>query len=136
MSQTPEEIAAAWAQGLQRSGDKITAGIRSTTVAPGQAAARQKQVWLQNIQANADKWAKNTAAVTLAEWQESMITKGVPRIAAGAAAAQPKFATFMGALLPHIDRVKAGLPARGGLEQNIDRMTRFVRGMATFNKPA
>lgn len=133
--QTPEEIADAWAKGLARSGDRITAGIRSTTVAPGQAAARQKQVWLANIQANADKWARNTAAVSLQEWQESMITKGVPRISAGATAAQPKFARFMTALIPHIERQVASLPARGGLEQNIDRMTKFVRGMATFQNP-
>lgn len=132
MAQSAADIAAAWAAGLQRSGDKITAGVQSTTVAPGQAAARQKQVWLANTQAAADKWAKNTAAVTLQDWQEAMTSKGIPRIAAGATAAVPRFAAFMGNLLPHIERTKAGLPARGDLEANINRMTQFVRGMAKF----
>ena len=40
----------------------------------------------------------------------------------------------MGQLLPHIDRVRSSLPARGNLDQNINRMTQFVRGMAAFNK--
>lgn len=130
--QTPDQISAKWAQGLASAGQRITDGVNGVTVAPGQAAAAQKQVWQQNTVASVDKWARNTAAVDLPTWRESMITKGLPRIASGATAAQPKFANFMNQLLPHIDAVKRGLPARGGLDQNIARMTAFVRGMAQF----
>lgn len=133
-NQTPDQIAAAWAQRLGQSTQKITDGVNSVTVAPGQAAARQKAVWAQNVVAAQDKWAKNTAAVTLSDWQSAMTDKGVQRIASGATAAQPKFAAFMGQLLPHIDRVKSTLPARGNLDQNITRMVNFARGMSTFSK--
>lgn len=136
MASDPNSIAQRWAQQLGASTQKITEGVQSVTVAPGQAAARQKGAWVQNTTSAADKWARNTAAVPLADWQAAMINKGAPRIASGAQASQAKFASFMGELLPHIDRVKSGLPARGNLDQNITRMTAFVRGMATFKKSA
>jgi hypothetical protein len=136
MAQTPDQIAARWAAGLANAGTKITDGVNSVTVAPGQAAARQKQVWQQNTAAAVDKWATNTARVSLSDWQQAMIQKGAPRIASGATAAQPKFASFMGQLLPHIDRVKSTLPPRGTLDQNIGRATTFIRGMAEFKRTA
>lgn len=132
--QTPEQIAANWAQRLGSSTQKITDGVSAVTVAPGQSAARAKDLWRQRINESADKWAANTASVSLGEWQEAMTQKGVQRIASGANAAQGKFANFMGELLPHIDRVKGSLPARGDLEQNITRMTAFTRGMSQFRK--
>lgn len=131
---TPDEAAQAWAQRLAGSTDRIQRGVQSVTTAPGQAAARQKAVWAQNTQAAQDKWARNSAAVPLSDWQQATIEKGVQRIAAGATAAQPKMAAFMGKLLPHIDSVRGSLPARGNLDQNIARMTAFTRGMAKFQK--
>lgn len=133
-SQTPDQIAAAWAQRLGSSTAKITAGVQAVTVAPGQAAARQKAVYLQNTQAAVDKWASRTAAVPLATWQAAVTDKGIPRIATGATAAQPKFASFMGQLLPFVQGAVAGLPPRGNLDQNIARMTAFSRKMATFKQ--
>jgi hypothetical protein len=134
MARNADQIAADWSQRLAASTQKITDGVNSVTVAPGQAAARQKTVWQQNTSAAVDRWAARTAAVSLPEWQQAMIEKGAPRIASGAAAAQPKFASFMTQLLPHIDQVKRGLPARGNLDQNIQRMTAFTRGMAAFKR--
>lgn len=130
--QTPDQIAARWAQGLAGASQKIADGVDAVRVAPGQAAARQKSVYVANVQASADKWAANVASVTLPSWQDAMKTKGVPRIAQGATAAQPKFGAFMNQLLPHIERTRSALPARGTLDQNIARMTTFVRGMSTF----
>lgn len=132
MAQTPDQIGAKWAQNLGQSTQRIQDGVNAVTVAPGQAAARQKGAWQQNTIAAADKWARNTAAVTREDWQRAMIEKAVPRIAQGATAAQPKFVTFMGKLLPHIDSVKSSLPPRGNLDANIARSTAFIRGMAKF----
>ena len=132
MAGTPQDIAANWASRLAQSGDKITKGVQAVTVAPGQAAARQADVWANNTVASKDKWRTRVAGVTLQEWQQAIVNKGVPRIASGAQASQGKFADFMTRLLPHIDSVKGTLPARGTLDQNIDRMVRFSRGMAQF----
>lgn len=132
--QTPDQIAAQWASRLGQSGQRITDGVQAVQVAPGQAAARQKAVYVQNVNASADKWASRVSSVPLSDWQNAMTTKGVQRIGQGATAAQPKFAQFMGQLLPHIATVKSSLPARGGLDQNIARMTQFVQGMAKFQR--
>lgn len=131
---TPDQAAAAWASRLASSTERITQGVQGVTTAPGQAAARQKAVWAQQVAASQDKWASRVAAVSLPDWQQAMVQKGIPRVASGAQAAQPKFAAFMTQLLPHINSTVAGLPARGTLDQNINRMTQFVRGMSTFQR--
>lgn len=131
---TPNEAAAAWAQRLAGSTERINRGVQAVTTAPGQAAARQKQVWAQNVAASQDKWAQRVASVSLPDWQQAMQTKGVQRVASGAQAAQPKMEAFMGQLLPHIQAGLGALPPRGNLDQNIGRMTGWVRHMANFQR--
>lgn len=128
----PNAVAQKWATNLANSTASITAGVESVTVAPGQAAARQKTVWAQNVAAAQDKWAANVAKVSTQEWQAAMTTKAIPRIATGAQAAQPKMATFMQKLLPFQANLKSSLPARGTPQQNIQRMLTFVQGMMNF----
>lgn len=134
MAGDPQQIAQDWAAKLAGSGDKIRRGVQGVSVSPGQAAARQKAAYVQNVQASQDKWAARVSAVSTADWAAATVEKGVPRIAAGAQAAQPKFAAFMGQLLPHIDAGRSSLPARGGLEENIARSGAFARHMATFRR--
>src|SRR5439155_1145196 len=102
MAANASTAAARWAQGLAGAGAKIEEGIRAVTVAPGQAAARQKAAYVANVSASADKWAKNVAGVSIGDWQAAAITKGIPRIAGGAQAAQPAFEQFLNRLLPAI----------------------------------
>lgn len=134
MAATPEQAAARWAAGLAGAGQKITDGVNAVTVSPGALAARQKAAYLQNVTAAADKWARTVAAVPLQEWQTAMIQKGAPRIASGAAAAQPKFAAFMGKLLPFIATGRAQLPPRGNFDQNLTRLTAWARYMHGFQR--
>lgn len=131
-TQTPDQIAANWAQNLAGATTKITNGVNAVTVAPGAAAARQKSVWVQNTTSAADKWAQKVAAVPLSDWQSAMTQKGIPRIATGATAAQPKFSTFMTKFLPHLAAGRAALPARGTLDQNIARSAAMIRHNAAF----
>lgn len=131
---TADQAAAAWVAGLSNAGQKITDGVNSVTVAPGQLAARQKGAYTQGVAANADKWAKNVGAVPLATWQQDVIQKGVPRIATGAAQAQQKFGVFLAKLLPFIAAGKGSLPPRGSFDQNIARMTAWARYMHGFQK--
>lgn len=131
---TADAAAQAWAQRLAASTDRITAGIQAVQTSPGASAARQKAVWVQNTQAAADKFARNAGAVSLSDWQQAALSKGVPRVAGGATAAQPKMAQFMGKLLPYVASGVTALPARGGLEQNIARSAAFIRHMSNFQK--
>lgn len=134
MATTPDAAAAAWASRLAASTQKITDGVNSVTIAPGQAAARQADVWLQNTQAAQAKWKARVAAVPLSEWQSMMTQKGIPRIAAGATAAQPKFQSFMVQFLPYVAAGRNALPARGTLDQNIQRAVAMMRHNAAFKR--
>lgn len=134
MAKSADQVAAKWARNLAQAGPSIEAGVRAVTTSPGQAAARQAAAYAQGVQENVDKWKRNVSAVSAGEWQEATITKGVPRIAQGATQAEPKFQAFMGKLLPFEENLANSLPARGNLQQNIDRMTRFVTGMSKFQK--
>ena len=129
---TPDQVAAQWAQRLAGSTDKMQAGAEAVTVSPGQAAARQKAVWAQNVAASQDKWAKNVAAVTTQSWQNSYVTKGLPRVGTGATAAVPKMTTFFSKLLPYIAQQKTQLPARGTYEQNKNRAMAWMDKMHAF----
>lgn len=127
----PATVAQKWANNLSAAANSgaVTAGINAVTTSPGQAAARQKGVWLQNVTASADTWASNVAAVTLPSWQSDTINKGVPRIATGATAAEPKFQTFMGKLLTNINSAKSQLPPRGTFTQNLQRANQMATAL-------
>lgn len=130
----PTDAAARWAQNLSAAGPRIQAGVQAVKVAPGQAAARQADVWLANTTAAKSKFATNVANVSLGSWQSDMINKGLPRISSGASAAQDKVATFMNKLLPFITAGQSQLPARGNFEANLNRMVSWSRYMKTFSK--
>lgn len=132
MSVSPDQAAADWVAGLSNKTAKIQSSVNAVTTAPGQAAARQKAAYVQGVQAKADTWARNVAAVTLQEWQAAMVNKGIPRIATGAAAAQQKMAQFFGVVLPYIDAGKSRLPARGTFEQNKARANAWMDYMHAF----
>lgn len=110
--------AAAWAQGMASAGSKVTAGVQAVQQAPGAAAARQQGLYTSQVAANAGKWARKVSAVSLGDWQQATIEKGIPRLASGAQAAQPKMASFMGSFLPVLSSAVASLPQRGTYEQN------------------
>lgn len=130
-----DSITQKWASRTSGATQQVIDGVARVTQAPGQKAAAQRNVWLANIQAKADKWAANTARVSLADWQAAT-TAGAQRIAAGVQAKQGKYQAFMRDFLPHVERVQQRVNAmpRGNMEQNIARMIENVRGMADFRR--
>jgi hypothetical protein len=129
----PTAGAQKWAQRLAGSTQAVTDGINAVTQAPGAAAARQAGVWAANTAAAQAKFARNSAAVSLQAWQQAAITKGVPRIASGAQAAEPKMAQVNAKLYPFIASQVQSLPPRGNLQQNIARATQMMTNMAKFS---
>lgn len=131
MAKDPASVAKKWADGLGRAATDgtIEAGIRAVQVAPGQAAARQKDVWAVNVAQAKDRWAANVAAVSNAEWQDAAINKGLSRVADGASKAENKMASFMGKLLPQVDTIKRNLRPRGSFADNKARMNAMVDGL-------
>lgn len=131
---TPDQIAAKWASRLGQSTQAIKDGAMAVQVAPGQAAARQKEVWAQNVANSKDKWASRVASVSLSDWQTAMADKGAARVGQGATAATPKFTSFMAQLLPAIDQARSNLPPRGDINANLARANQFAVAMSKFQR--
>lgn len=133
---TPQQFADRWTQALSQSAQKINDGVDAVTVAPSQAAIKNQAKMVQNFQqaVSSGKWATNLGKVSLQDWQTAMKTKGVPRIATGAQAANGKMAAFAAKLLPYQQTLQSkvkGMPNMT-LQDNIARMTAWVTGMSQF----
>ena len=131
---TPQEYAEKWGRRLKGSTEDIRRGIARVTEAPGVAAARQSDLMLAKVTESiaSGRWAAKVAAVPLDEWKKKTAEKGLGRIASGvdsAAATQVAMATE---LLANVDAAVAvaNQTPRGTLEDNITRMTTFVREMS------
>lgn len=120
------DAAQAWVNGMQSAGPKYIAGITAVKVSPGQLASAKASFWASQVAAATQKFAANTAKVSLAQWQEAATTKGAPRLGTGATAAQSKFAMFMTNFLPKLTTIVNGLPAGGTYEQNKQRSLAFM----------
>jgi squalene cyclase len=89
-------------------------------------------LWLQKVQESAQLWAKQVSAVSLSDWQDAMLNKGVGRIAAGVTSAQSKKTAQITKLLDAVDNAAAAARAlpKGTLEQNIQRAVTFMQNMS------
>jgi hypothetical protein len=65
-------------------------------------------------------------------WKAGVAAIGQARFSQGVTASSPRMAAAMGKLIPAIDALRKSLPARGiaGSQDNINRMTQFVQGLA------
>lgn len=132
------DVAAKWVRNIGAATESIRKGVQSVTEAPTAAAARSVDLWQQRVssQQARDKFSRNLQRVTLEDWRAAMLNKGVPRVAAGASAAQPKFESFMNQFLPFVNGVAARVRAmpKATLEDRINRMIAQVRGTAEFTR--
>lgn len=138
MALDPTAATAKWVQNLSNSSQHITAGVNNVTVAPGVAAANSVNLWLQRIQASAQKWATNVKAVSLSDWQQAMINVGIPRIAQGAQAKQGKYMAFAQQFYPYLAQGQAKVKAmpKGDISASIARATFMIQHNAAFKKTA
>ena len=134
---TAKEVQEKHGRRLKGAIEDMRSGIDRVTVSPtAQAAAKQEKMKARiNAAIDSGKWAAGLRAVSLEEWKDKITTKGLPRVAAGIDAAAGKVEKFYGQLLPHIDKVKVDVQKLPDLtlEDSINRMSTFVRGMARFS---
>lgn len=133
---TPQEAAEKQARNLKNSIPDITAGVNRVTEAPGIKAAAKADKMRANLIKSLDDgtWANNVKSVTVDQWKDKMLKKGVNRISDGIDAARPKVEGFFQQLFPYQDQLitKVNGMRDVTLEDNIARMTAMVRGMADF----
>lgn len=126
------EAAAKWATNLPAAQQRYIDGVNAVTTAPGALAARAAPLWAANTAAAQSKFARNSAAVTVQQWQQATTTKGAQRLSSGAQAAQGKVEAMFSKLFPAIQSAVSSLPPRGDIEANIARSAQFARTMNKF----
>lgn len=130
---TAQEYAEKWGRRLSAATEDIRRGVEKVSVAPGEAAAAAQDAMLANVveSINSGLWAKRVREVSLPEWKAATLDKGIPRIASGVQAAQPKVARMAVDLLAAVDASAAEANAlpKGTLEDSINRMVTFTRAM-------
>jgi len=135
---TAAEFQEKHARRLSAAVEDVRKGIDRVTVNPCELAAAKQEKMLANLTAavNDGRWAAGLKRVTLEEWKDKAKNVGAGRIASGINAAKAKVIAFAEQLLPHIDAGQAKIATMPDitLEDNIARMTDFIRHMATFKR--
>lgn len=133
---SPSEYAAKWAANFGASADKYKRGIQSVSVNPAQQAIAAKDRMLQGFTdaVTSGRWEANLGKVTLASWQQAAMDKGANAIPAAARVGQAKAMAAEQVNAPLRDSVLGTLPARGTIDQNLERARLFALGMHNGRK--
>jgi len=93
-----------------------------------------KQRIIQAI--DSGKWERALSKVTLEEWKDAFINKGLTRIGTGAEQGRRKMEDFMAQLIPYVENLKAQVNRMPDttLDQRIQKMIAWVQGMAKFQR--
>ena len=135
---SPEEYAEKHARNLKASVPDIRAGVARVTESPTAKAAAQQDKMIARLQeaVASGKWAAGLRRVSLEEWKDKTLNKGVGRIAAGIDAAHDKVVAFASDLIPFENTLMGRIDAMPDLtlEDSIQRATEWIRGMAKFSR--
>ena len=127
------------ARRLKAAVEDVRRGIDRVTENPCEKAAAKQDKMLTNLTAavSSGKWAAGLKRVSLEDWKRKARDIGVNRIAAGIDGAKEKVVSFAEVLLPHIDRGRDKIKAMPDvtLDDNLNRMTTFIRHMAELKRP-
>lgn len=133
-------VAARWASRLAGSTDKMRQGVQAVTVAPSQQAAAAASTWQARVSSPEAlaKFQSSLQRVSLQDWQNAMINKGIARVATGAANATSKMQSFLTQFLPFVNNVAAQVRQmpNATLEDRINRAVTQMRNTASFKRSA
>lgn len=113
--QNAASVSQRWQRNLAGSVEKIREGIRAVTVSPTESALAAKDRYLAGVQdaVGSGRYEAGLRSVSLQQWQEAALEKGVNRVASGAQSAQSKVQRFMETWLPaqmELSRRVASMP--------------------------
>ncbi len=138
MSQSAQVVAERWRTNLSRSGEKIKAGIEAVSESPMDKAAAASEKYVQGVQdaVASGRYQAGLRSVSLAEWKDAAINKGIARISSGATAALPKVQQFMSEFLPFVENVSNTVRAMPSstFEDRINRMVRNAELIHEFRR--
>jgi hypothetical protein len=135
---TPQEFQEKQARRLKGSIEDIRSGIQRVTESPTAKAAKKADKMVANLTAavNSGKWAARLNSVTLEEWKQKAIDKGLSRIASGIDGAKAKVEAFAAQLLPFEANLQESINKLPDLtlEDSVNRATSWIRGMSKFQR--
>lgn len=135
---TPQEFREKHARRLKAATEDMRKGVEAVTEAPTAKAAKKMDKLRTNLLKAIDsgKMERALKAVTLEEWKRKMVEVGIGRVSSGIDGAAAKVENFAAQLLPHIDKLKSEVDRMPDvtLDDSINRMVSFTRGMAKFEK--
>lgn len=134
----PRISARKWNSRLKAATTEIREGVDAVTENPALAAAAASEKWVNRVSESRARFEAGLSRVTLEDWKQATIDKGIPRIAAGADAAVSdveQFQTELMAFQEGIDRELSGMPDVT-LEDSIARATHQMRRMSEFHRRA
>lgn len=138
MAKSPQDVAAKWRRNLSNSTESIKSGVMDVTVSPTETAAARPEAYVAGVQRAVEnrKWQEGLRRVTLGQWQDAMIDKGIARIGQGATKALPKVEGFMAQLLPYAENLSRKIKSmpKGTLEDSKARAVAAIEGMAAFKR--
>lgn len=131
---TAQQYADKWGRRLKGATTDIRQGVERVSTAPGQKAASQADKMLAGIQAaiSDGKWQRAVGAVTLEEWKDATLQKGIGRISSGVDSSLQSQVQMAEKLLAAVDSVKSQVDNMPDttLDDRINRMVAFSRGMS------
>ena len=131
-----DEFARKWGKRLKGSTEEIRKGVERVQEAPSKKAIAKKDKMLKKLTEAIEngRWERGLEKVSLDDWQNAMVKKGLNRISAGVDEAEGKMADFGEKLLTHIESGQNKIKDMPDLtlEDNIQRMTEFIRHMSKF----
>lgn len=137
---TPEAVIKLWADRGAASAETVRAGVNAVTENPAQKAAAQADKWVQNVARAKEKFINSLNRVTLQQWKQAMLNKGMANMQNGYndLGNQQKFLAFMRAFLPYVRSgaaVVRSMP-KGTLQDGINRAVAMIRHNAGFREQA
>jgi hypothetical protein len=125
---TPQQITQKWVTNFGNAGTAMQQGVQAVNQAPGAKAAAAVQLWISRLQQSQNKWQNRVGAVTLPEWQNAMITLGIPRAQQGVQEKQNKYLNFITQYMQFLQGALPSIQAmpKGTLAQGIARSNAMI----------
>lgn len=132
------QVGEKWSRSMAGASENYKQGVMAVNESPTEKAAQAADRYVMGVQQSVDsgRFQARLRRITLQDWKSAAINKGAGRLATGAAQAKEKYTQSMGNLLPYIAQGVAQLPARGTLEQNLQRMMQMATYMAQYKGAA
>ena len=129
-----QQYAEKWARRMKGATEDMRIGVEQVSVAPGVQAAKKADKMLAGIQrAISDgTWQRAVSAVSLEDWKDAYLTKGIQRVAAGVDGAMNKQVQMATKLLAAVDAAvaKVNQMPDATLDDRINKSAEYMRTMA------